>query len=383
MQRILFTGALAVVATLCACDSAHNYVTWGTGLHVKGTAAEESTARDYKDEGQGIFESKGTLASGTFAGEASGTRTAIAKTSTTEEWSVVADTFTENPLVPGTPTFSGVPVAIVEKVAVKSGTVETIETTVDERPQGARHVVETRVFQNVDRETTASTYGLAGDEYVVQISNLNLLWDPDLVEKWHATRTPIAGLDALVMADVAVGDFWVSPDGSTLYKGVARERVDVGGGKFVTAVKVEMRKVEAVDNDSLVGRCLVVPGDDDTTSNWTIEGNGTDGEGQTWSRIVHLDPGCQGQFAHYRVGFQWWSDNVLVAEDTTTFEVQINDFGYEWLDYQDGKVRRTAKALNPASIPGDAHLFVAYTYTQKHRIWRVEQMNTITTPWQQ
>ena len=70
MQRILFTGALAVVATLCACDSAHNYVTWGTGLHVKGTAAEESTARDYKDEGQGIFERYASNAPSVWSSEA-------------------------------------------------------------------------------------------------------------------------------------------------------------------------------------------------------------------------------------------------------------------------------------------------------------------------
>jgi len=382
MGRIQFGCIVAIMATLSACASEPGYIKWSVGLHVKGTVDETLTSKDFKDEaGVGIYESKGTLQSGTFAGEPSGTKTATTTTSSTEEWSVVDDTQTGNPLVPGTPKFSGVPVAIVEKTAVTSGTVETVETTVDERPTGTRHVLETRTFQNVDRETTASTYGLAGDEYVVLISKLSLLWDPDLVAKWDDTHAPIDGLDPLVMANVAVGDFWVSPDGTTLYKGVSRERVDVGGGRFVTAVKVELRRVESVNNDTLVDHCLVVPADDDTASNWTTEGNSGTGEGQTSARKVHLDPGCAGTFAHYRVGYQWWSDNVLVAEDTTTFQVTVNDYGFEWLDYQGGKVHKTAKSLDPNSIPGDAHLYVAYTYSEKHRIFRVEQFNTIATPW--
>lgn len=376
MRKTILAASAALLLAAAGCDPAHNYVTWDTGLHVKGSATEKVVSRSFKaQEGLDTVESKGTLDSGTFAGDPSGYRTSTEETTTAEEWTVVGDTWTENPLVPGEPTFSDVPVAIVEKVAVKNGTKAVEDMTVTEPNQGQKRETTTYTNQVIDRETTASTLGMAGDEYVVAISNLNLLWDPDLVEKWHDTRTPLPGLDYLVRANVAVGDFWVSPDGTTLYKAVARESVDVGGGRRVAATKVEMRKAEGVANDDLVGRCLFVPADG--------QGDYTDVSGISYTeqRKVHLNPGCEGKFAHYRTGYQWWSDNVLVAEDSTTFTVAIEDYGYEWMEFNNGKARRTAKELDVSRLPADAYLFVQYTYTETNRKWRVEQLNKAATPW--
>ena len=347
---------------------------------MKGTTTGRGRGRDFKDtDTNGTFESKGTIGSGTMVGESSGTKTSTTVQTVGEEWTVVGKTSTENPLVPGEPEFGKAPVAIVEKVTYTTGTTEVVEKTVEERPQGARHEFETRTLTHADQETAASTYGLAGDEYVVRISDLDLLWDPDLDGTWDETGTTLKGVDVLVMSDVAVGDFWVSPDGGTLYKAVSRERVPLTGGGSKVAVKVELRKVENA-KDGLVGRCLVIP-EDDVASQWTTYGEPGGGEGQTASRKVHLNPGCQGQFAHYTVGTQWWAENVLVREDTTTFKVEIKDWGFEWIDWSGNRTRRTAQALDPNAIPDGTSLFVEYTYTETHRVFAAELVNKTDTPW--
>ena len=383
MNRMLITVgflALAVAAAGCSSDSGPGYAKWDVGLQVKGEATERIESKGMKDdEVNGTYESKGTMESGTFAGHSIGTRYSVAEFKTVENMTVVGETYTENPLVPGEPKFSAVPVAIVEMVREKSGITTTIESSAEERPKDQLHVVEATTVAHSDRETDASTFGLAGDEFVIKISNLDLLWDPNLDEKWHLTRTGIAGIEALVMTDLAVDDFWVSQDGNTLYKAVAKESLLVGGTN-VAAVKVELRKVEKVQ-EGLVAKCLVVP-NDDTASLSTTEGPSGAGEGETSLRKVHMDPGCAGKFAHYQTGFQSWSDNILVYEDTTTFDMTINDWGWEWVQVSEGnRSRRTARELDPSNVPSDARLFIEYTYTTTKRTYNVTEISTGFTPW--
>lgn len=342
--------ALAVlVAAVAGCEAEDGYANWSVGLKVRGTLTRQTITEAWVDqEGLDPYAAKGFLDAGAFAGDPNGTLKTVLDEVVAREWTVVGKTRLDNPLIPGKPVFSEVPVAIVEAVDVATGTLDVLETTVTESPANHRHTLQNHTNTPLPRETTAYTFGLAGDEHVVRIDDLDLLWDPDLVARWQDTGTPLPGVEHLVRANVQVGDFWVSPDGTTLYKAVRKESVDIGGRR-VAATKVELRRAGTVTNDRVLDRCLRKI--DTLASTWTKEVQPGGGEGDVRVTQVQLDPGCEAAFTHYRVGWQWWYDDVLVAEDTLAHTFEITDWGFEWISFDGGKARQTARELPSDQIP--------------------------------
>jgi hypothetical protein len=373
MMRVATAAAgLAAILALAGCEQAHVYVTWETGLHVHGTATEVETEVAYAElEGSGVEESTGTILTGSLdvLGKKKGTHKATRTTTRDESWQIVGQTTSENPLVPGRDGFGEVPVAVVEGVTIENGTQKVEDETVEEL-NGKLHSYKVEQFSNIDRATTASTWGLAGDEYVVKIESLPLLWDNDLDDQ----ADPLAGVVHLVRGNVAPGDFWVDPSGATLYKAVGTEPVTVGA-KVLDAVKVEMRETGNLDEKAVVSRCLTTPTDKDVS--YTTSGdNYVPGYDHDNSAVtVRLDPGCGGAFLHHKTGWQLWYNNVLVKEDATYYVVKISNYGFTWFQ---GNSIQQAKALPDT---GDPRLFAEYTLTTKQRTFQADLWEVVATPW--
>ena len=48
--------------------------------------------------------------------------------------------------------------------------------------------------------------------------------------------------------------------------------------------------------------------------------------------IVTLDDQCTTSFQFQVVGHEWWHDEALVRAVTTTYEVTIDEWGFEWYE---------------------------------------------------
>ena len=63
---------------------------------------------------------------------------------------------------------------------------------------------------------------------------------------------------------------------------------------------------------------------------------------------------------HQQVGRQWWSDEILLKGEMTTYTVTINDYGYEWYEpSEDGS--SCSRVTSTKKDDNDAELFVEYT----------------------
>lgn len=376
MRKTLWV--VLAVAALAGCDKGNSYVTWDTGLHVAGKMTSVEVKIDYRSvQGQDREESSGAIDAGNFAGQSKGTTKVTTTTTSDLNWQVVGQFDTANHAFPGMENgeeawWDEAPVALVEAVSVDSTTSLTEKTTVDE-VKGQYHVLAETSETGADRNTKTSTWGLTGEDWVLLVSDLSLLWD---------AKTPDAAVAAkgkvLVKANVQVGDTWASDDGKTLYKAIRTEDVPVGDHK-VGAVKVELRRIFPVGDTNLVDACLTVTAD--TASRWTQDGPSGSGEGENADDVVRLDGGCEGGLQHGSEGFQWWHDNVLVKEDVTVWESKIKDWGFEWYTGNGATAaRHTAKTLSQANQP-DALLFVESTLTQTHRTFETTKYENVATPW--
>lgn len=376
MRKFMGFVSIAVMALgLNACESGYSYPEWSTGLHVKGTAIAIETTEHYRQTPQGdAFKSKGAIAAGNLVSQSSGTFLQTVTLNMTRDWTVVGQTDSQNPLIPGEPDFSGIPVSLVEGTDVFTTNTSVIETTISEGPNGAQQVTATS-NSTAPRETEAWTIGLTGDEYIIAVTDLDLLWDPDLVEKWHTDRTAFNGngVTYWVKNDPQKGDVWVHPDGHTLYKAVGLESVPVGNS-WLDSMKLELRKVASVNEASVRDRCLLVV-QDKVTQSTIPNASGSDGEFAV--QKITLDPGCEGNFVHYREGFEWWHKNVMVKASLNEYSIEIKSSGWEWV--QDKTLVRSDSI--PVISPPAAQAYVEYAYTKTNVEWNVQTYETTVTPW--
>ena len=397
LVRVGFAGWFILGAVACAQsagDGTPSFVRWPVGLHVTGQGTYEAATKAYKQVAEAAaVEQKGTLETGTFAGESAGTFERTQTFTTASDWLFVGETRSNNPLVPGRAAFGEVPVALVEATQVqKDIQTYTKEVSVTEQPAGQKHEVQTEETSFEDRVTRASTFGLAGDEYLVRLDDLSLVWDPrwELWEMFWKQRKIegcceslaaaseyeklISAVKYLGRADPSVGDVWVHPQGHTIYRAVAREPVDIGG-RTVTAVKVEAREVSEVDSTDIFARCIHEQVEGDVE--WTTRGTPDPDEGDHRLPRLHKDPGCEGDFVHRKVGFEWWYQNVLVKEEAIYYRVEIQDFGYEWLEWQGSTVLRTSQVKTADAAAAGARPFVRFTVTVEKVAWQVTGWETL------
>lgn len=387
-SMLLAVLALVPLGVGCHLDLGKpNFDSWAIGLQVSGEGSFDELTKSYKQfQGGNAAEQKGTINAGSFAGESSGTLEAHTTGKFTEKWLVVGETSSNNPLLPGRDTYGEVPVYLVEHTNVDLDTsTYTKEVTNEEQQPNFLHSYQTENTGWADRVTTASTYGLAGDEYVVKITDLTMLWDPNW-ELWEmfwkedqlegcCTALEMggawAGLKAAVkylcQSNPSKGDVWINPEGSTIYRAIGNEMVAVGS-RNVDAMKLELREVSNVDTMDLVNRCLVIY--DDNDSAWTLAGNPVEGfDHADVFPTVHLDPGCAGNFVHHKVGYEWWYKNVLVKSELTKHFVTVTDFGWEWLEAEGANIIRKTSLVKTAAA-ANARAFVEFSYTNRTETYR-------------
>ncbi|NOZ02754.1 MAG: hypothetical protein GXP54_12820 [Deltaproteobacteria bacterium] len=379
----MMIGSLSLLALGLGCEKdTQSFVSWAIGLQIQGEGTFDEVTKSYKQilGDPNAAEQKGTINNGSFAGESSGTLEVHKTGKFTEQWTVVGKTYSNNPLLPGRDTFGEVPVYLVEQQKVEHDvSTYTKEVTNEESQPNVMHSYQTENTGFADKATSASTYGLAGDEYLVKMTDLGMLWDPNW-ELWEmfwkgddinnntalengATWAGLkAGVEYLCQANPSVGDVWVNPDGTTIYRDIANESVPVGAGAH-SAAKLELREVTNVNTMDIANRCLVIY--DDADSAWTLAGNPVEGfdHADTFP-TVHLDPGCEGSFEHSKIGHEWWYRNVLVKSETTRQFVTVTDYGWEWLEAEGANiVRKTSKVKTAAAA--NARAFVEFTYTTR------------------
>jgi len=386
MNRYFLLGVTVVALSglLVGCETvmAPNYVKWVVGLHVTGGGSMDQITKSYKQIlGDTAVEQKGTIDAGSFAGESSGTLETRNTGHVTRDMLIVGETRSNNPLLPGYDQYGDVPVFLVEQVEVThDATSYSKEVTNEEQQANMLHSYQTENTSYADRVTAASTFGLAGDEYIVKINSLSMLWDPNwelwqlfwkdddlddcctALEMGDAYAGLKSSVEYLCRANPSKGDVWINPEGSTIYRAVAKEQVQVGG-RNVDAVKLELRETSNEDSMDIANRCLTIY--NDTNSAWTLAGTPVEGfDHSDTFPTVHLDPGCEGNFVHHKVGYEWWYKNVLVKAQATYYYVTVTDYGWEWLEVEGAnKVLKTSHVQTAAAA--SARTFVEFTYTTK------------------
>lgn len=393
LSELIFGSLVFALVGCSGSDGGPSFVRWPVGLHVVGQGVFNQEIKAYKQvAGGAAVEQKGTIGSGSFAGQSSGTLVTTRSFSSSSDWLFVGETRSNNPLIPGWEKFGEVPVALVEARYVNSGVQTNVtEVSVYEEPQGQKHVVQSQSSTYEDRVTSAESFGLAGDEYIVEIDDLSLLWDPrwqlaemfwkgSMPETWSNDlvteyRKLMASMTYLGRANPKVGQVWVHPSGHTIYRAVAQEPIDIGG-RTVTAVKIEARAVSDLDTLDVLNQCVYEVVEGKALS--TVEGTPSPKEGDDRHPQLHLDPGCEGAFMHRKVGYEWWYNNVLVKEEATHFDLEIVDFGYEWVESQGGElVWRKSEVKTPNAAAAGATPFVQFKVTKTTSSWQATKWEVL------
>jgi len=321
-----------------------------TGLKVTREAEEFRETKYYLayEEGE-PKERKGTLNAGgncETAAASAGDLTQQQTIRSVDQFTVIGQTESNHPLVPGTDTYGSAWVSVLSHTYVTEGDTYEEESY---RVPGAdpSEWEETRegeigVLTNVDYE------GVTADEYVVQLNSMGDLWE-DL-----QTEGADLNVTLLTRKDAAADNIWSSVNGNMLYIAAGAEEIDVGGEK-VQAMKVEVYTTGDVDPaaSNIVDTCLAVNRDDFTTTHPAFE-DGT-------VRTAHLDPGCEQGFVNQQIGTQWWYNNVLVKAALVTYEVTIVDYGYEWYEIAGDTCYRVTSGTRDNS---NGELFVEYSVTE-------------------
>lgn len=348
-SRLLFTALAAVSALgLSACFGPAG--PYPTGLIVETQSDDTSITRSYRVVAGGSpKESKGAVgiaASCDDARSSSGTLQSTSVGTTTQRFEVIGQTEGFHPLIPGAEVYGSNAVSIIERTAAFDGSAEDVETFRD--PGGAVGSWEEVREADLNHASAATYSGIAADEYVVELTQLG--------DTWEALEfSDDMNVNLLTRNNAQDNDIWSSLDGNLLYIADGFEDLAVGG-QTVSARKVRVLSVENVDPEggSVFGDCLK----EDNQRLSTTHPN-TDDFTVT---SAALDPGCADAFVHREVGAEWWYQNVMVKAEKTTYEVTINDFGYEWYETAGNTCSRFT---SPTKDDADAALFVEYTVTER------------------
>jgi hypothetical protein len=355
MNRTALAMAILVLASGC------NRAPWKDGLVVTGTEEVNTVTISYKlVDGEGPAERTGTHGAGetcTEAAAATGRSTATTKEVREHNYEVIGTTHTDHPLDPEEGRFGRTAVSVVAQQIRSTGTRTTND---DIFPLGDDS------FSNNHEEpdfvsTDARYFGLAGDEYLVQLYPLDL-WTPVSFSAAAEDPSSVGPGDRMSMAlwtrrHPKKGDVWTSLDGRLLYRFMGKEKMTVEG-KNKKVAKVEVYHIDEHDPEGsdLLSDCLITGTFTDVTTM-----PGVDDEDNTRSQAVILDGACEGKFVHQKLGTEWWWDDVLVKAETTSWDVTVTDWGYEWFLEEDAGCVRQKAAVAPDD--GPSRLFMEYTVT--------------------
>jgi len=361
--------AVAVVAIGAGCTTSSQAL-WPVGLVVHGVEQATTVTKSYQLVGDSAaVEQKGAVGSAAICSVAmgsSGTRTQTEWSQNTLRTEVMGNTKADHPLVPGNDTYGTVNVSVVFEEVSSQGNRQVIESFRD--PEGTPSDWTDTYAEDFGVDTTAVSYGVAADEYVVKLSPLDL-WsavDTDMPTDTGdgSPESAVQTATLITKRDPAAGDIWSSLNGNVVYRFDGSESLSVGGSARNTA-RIQVFNVVNADaiGANIKEECLKTGAFEDTT---TI----TEGP-SILTEEVRLDPGCEDAFMHMQVGTQWWHENVLVRAETTTWNLTVSDFGYEWGETIGDTCYRMTSHRRP-TYASDAELYVQYDVAVTNRSYLVD-----------
>ena len=271
-------------------------------------------------------------------------------------YNVVGESEMELPLVPGEPPGAGAdtwvptPVSVLKDTRRVASWQTTLEDIVEIDPETGE-ATSRQDLSYVDGEITtlASYFGVAADEYLVQVT-LDQLWD-------ERVDLEPSDLTLLTKWEPEEGDVWPAVNGNSLFVFEGEEDLSLAGVQMKKAAKVaiyETGTVAPTEGAGVFESCLAIGRD---------QVNSTDAEiGQISLDRTFLNTGCVGSFTHVRSGTEWWWNGVLVQSEGTDTIVNITDYGFEWFvdDPDAGQcLRETSQTRDDPS----ARAFLEYTVT--------------------
>ena len=381
---------------------------WANGRLVTATEASTELSKSFKlTQGGDPLESTGTRGFGSTCDEAAkstGSSTTTYTNAYTHTLEAVGNTFTDAPLVPGVDMFSDVGVTVIAHQTRGSRDVESVTVTID-----------TDDTETTDRSVTPSLsdtwaryYGLAADEFLVELSPLNLFVPVDFAMPSYSNSLDKGGREEmsvtmLTRRNPAVGEVWMSVDGNLLYKYAGKEDFTLGD-RTLSADRVDIFTINNVDpkGSSVLDTCVFVKDDVatesgevlafgipfDTDTGFSADTDETDvpedtdveppGPTEVTNSVALLDKGCEDSFVHGQIGHELWFEDTLVFSNTTTHNVQVSDYGYEWYDDGDGACVRRTSTVKPTDEGDDAKLFVTYSVTTTTREYKATNIGSTT-----
>ncbi|MCP4501641.1 MAG: hypothetical protein GY822_16910 [Deltaproteobacteria bacterium] len=287
----------------------------------------------------------GTAATCDDARSSSGTLLQKTSGKTTNRFEVIGQTEAYHPLRPGADAYGPSAISIIESTSLFDGTTNSVETF--RAPGGAPASWEEVREAELSHASAATYAGIAADEYVVRLDNLGDTW---------AGAEGEGGMVVELMTrnNAGDGDLWTSIDGNLLYQADGFEDIAVGDSTQ-SARRVRVLSVENIDPEgqSVFADCMREDVNSLSTTN--------PGQDDFTVTSVALDPSCDTAFVHRELGTEWWVNNVMVQSTKTTYQVAVNDFGYEWFNAEGDNCTRQTSATRDDS---DAALYVEYTVTE-------------------
>ena len=358
--------AAPVAAALVAGCVTSSTSLWPVGLVVHGTEQATTVTTSFKMVGdEAAVEQKGTVGAAAICSVAKGS----SGTRTETEWArndirteVMGDTKTDHPLIPGKDSFGQVNVSVVFEEVTSTGNRQILETF--RSPEGTPSDWSETYAEDFGNQTVATTYGVAADEYVVKLYPLDL-WtglDTDMPVDTGDGGPPAPGAQTATLVtrhNAGPGDIWTSLNGNVVYRFGDWETLSIGGKSRKTA-RIQVFNTTNADaiGTSIFEQCLKTAAFEDTTS--------FPDQPSILTEEVRLDPGCQGDFMHMQVGTQWWHENVLVRAETTTWNLSVSQYGYEWGETVGDTCVRMTSGRKP-TYASDAELFVQYDVALTNR----------------
>lgn len=357
---VFAAGALA----LAACNPAP----LKHGTLIQGTSTAQTITKSYKLTSNGgpdeRFGNQGVGDNCTEAGSAVGATTVTADLTRNHTWEVVGETHTDQPLDPEEGREGRTAVSVIAEKIVSRGDVITESQLYGAGPEGEDVF---SVDESIDAAFTASRYfGLAGDEYLVELSPLDL-WTPVSFAEAGAGGDPDRmDLILLTKRKPKNGDVWTSVDGNTLFRYLGKEKISAAGDDW-NADKIGVYIIAESDPEAanLLEDCLYEAPFQDVTNPGVEEDNIT-------SNQIQLDAGCDGLFMHQQVGTQWWSKDILVKSEGTTWDVTIDDWGYEWYIQDGDTCARNTGAVAPEDTTFNS--YVEYTVTRTVSAYQIDSV---------
>lgn len=294
--------------------------------------------------------STGPLGSGAtclLAQESAGSSTSLTVSETYTKYKALGTTEVYHPLVPNSDKYSTMLATVIQQSTQGAANTETTTTSYD--PSGTAGIITEVTYADTSIDTEASFHGLAADEYLVEFPLGNLWMDPD-------EEQTVGDVELLTRVDPEMGDIWSSTNGNTVYIAEAKEPKSMGKAQKVSAYAVDGMKPEENDDEIATGTNVI-----DECFNIglaQLQTNDPDAESVSLSQALQ-DSGCEGVFEHVKIGSEWWFSNVKVDETSTTYDIEITDYGYEWYEMNetgDTCTRMTSRTLDNAS----AILYVQY-----------------------